>query len=68
MILVIMQNIFLSNAVLAINVGANDIAGNYMVNESLQATVGPQLFVDSLLKAYENYLLVGVKLMKIICW
>jgi len=65
MILVIMQNIFLSNAVLAINVGANDIAGNY---ESLQATVGPQLFVDSLLKAYENYLLVGVKLMKIICW
>lgn len=48
---------FLSNAVLAINVGANDIVGNYMVNESLHATVGPQLFVESLLKAYENYLL-----------
>jgi len=48
---------FLSNAVLAINVGANDIAGNYMLNDSLQATVGPQLFVESLLKDYENYLL-----------
>lgn len=48
---------FLSNAVLAINIGANDIAGNYMVNDSLQATVGPQLFVESLLKAYENSLL-----------
>lgn len=48
---------FLSNAVLAINVGANDIGGNYMVNDSLQATVSPRLFVESLLKAYENYLL-----------
>ena len=55
--MVIQQNIFLSKFVLAINIGANDIAGNYMVNDSLQVTVGPRLIVESLWKDYENYFL-----------
>ncbi|KAH9298876.1 hypothetical protein KI387_030558, partial [Taxus chinensis] len=45
------------DSIIAINVGANDIAGNYLVNSSLNHNVSPQAFIQSLLEAYKNYLL-----------
>ncbi|KAH9298877.1 hypothetical protein KI387_030559, partial [Taxus chinensis] len=48
---------FLWDSIIAIHVGEKDIAGNYMANATLRNTVGPEAFIEFLLKVYENYLL-----------
>lgn len=47
----------LSESLIAINIGANDIAGNYLANSSLNHNVRPQAFIQSLLKIYKHDLL-----------
>ncbi|GLJ47774.1 hypothetical protein SUGI_1009100 [Cryptomeria japonica] len=47
----------LSDSVIAINIGANDIAGNYLTNSSFNHKVRPQAFIQSLLEIYKHYLL-----------
>uniref|UniRef100_A0A0D6QRY5 SGNH hydrolase-type esterase domain-containing protein n=1 Tax=Araucaria cunninghamii TaxID=56994 RepID=A0A0D6QRY5_ARACU len=47
----------LSSSIIAINIGANDIAGYFMANTSLRRNISPGEFIDSLLNDYKNHLL-----------
>eukprot|EP01018_Ginkgo_biloba_P035623 Gb_17659 [translate_table: standard] len=47
----------LSASILAINVGVNDIAGNYLANTTLQKEVTPPVFLKSLLQTYKKHLM-----------